>query len=85
MFDFGDPETLWLNITNLGLGIVTLAALLGLGTVITKELLGRLTLHVPSSEHELLDPQLGLTMADGGEPIRKEQSVENGSTQEPTS
>ena len=78
MFDFGDPETLWLNITNLGLGIVTLAALIGLGTVVAKELLGRLALHAPSPEHELLDPQLGLTMADGGEPIRKEKLPENG-------
>jgi len=70
MVDFSDPETLWLNLTNLGLGIVTLAALVGVGVVLVREIIARVKVDVPSTDHALLHPDLGLTMADGGEPIQ---------------
>jgi hypothetical protein len=38
--------------------------------VLAREIIARVTAHVPSTEHALLHPDLGLTMADGGEPIQ---------------
>jgi hypothetical protein len=72
MFDFSNPETVWLNVTNLSLGLVTLVAVVGVGIVLAKELWGRLKVEVPSTGHTLVHPELGLTMADGGEPVQHE-------------
>ena len=72
MLDFSNPETMWLNLTNLGLGVVTLLAVVGVGIVVVKELVSRLSLTAPSTQHSFHHPELGLTMADGGEPIAKE-------------
>lgn len=71
--DWSNPETLWLNITNLALGIVTLLAV----GVFVASIVWELTFHrkrVHEAEpganlHILPVPGLGLTMADGGEPI----------------
>jgi len=87
--NWSDPQTLWLNVTNLALGLVTLLAVLVLVGGIAWELVERRRkahqlegldaemLRLVSSPHVLPVPGLGLTMADGGEPLaspKEEQS-----------
>jgi hypothetical protein len=79
--NWSDPQTLWLNITNLALGLVTLLAVLVLAAGVAWELverrrrarevagLDREMVALVGSPHVLSVPGLGLTMADGGEPI----------------
>lgn len=72
MFNFSDPEVFWLNITNLSLGIITLVCVVVVGYVVFQEVaekaFKRSAKTVPSDNHTYLVPELGLTMADGGEP-----------------
>jgi len=80
--DWSNSETLWLNLTNLGLGLIVLACLgvvarAFLGdlwerskfrlrvTGVDREMKGLMTGHV------LQTPELGLLMADGGEPVEE--------------
>jgi hypothetical protein len=78
--DWGNSQTLWLTLTNLALGLVTLLALAVLAGGIAQELIGRrrkareLAGMDDEVRHLLADPQLGLTMADGGEPIPPPQA-----------
>jgi len=80
----GENCTMWLNITNFGLGIVTLIALLVVFFAVGWDLLVRKVGRTPAVDlrnidadlkallqgsHSLSVPELGLTMADGGEPI----------------
>jgi hypothetical protein len=81
----GENWTMWLNITNFALGIVTLIALLLVFFCVGWDLLVRKTeksaVRVDLSNidadlkallhgsHSLTIPELGLTMADGGEKI----------------
>ena len=80
--DWNDPQTLWLNLTNIALGVVTVVALCGaIGAVIWELALkhrkareangldAELKAMLDASPHTLAVPGLGLTMADGGEPI----------------
>jgi hypothetical protein len=73
--NWSDPQTLWLNITNLALGLITLAALALLGAGIIREVVlqRRRAREINGLDHELEHmlhvPGLGLTMADGGEPL----------------
>lgn len=72
MFDFSNPETMWLNTTNLVLGAVTLVCVLAFAGVLVKELLQRARKHAASpafDDHAFVYPDLGITMADGGEKI----------------
>lgn len=78
----GENWTMWLNITNFALGIVTLIALLLVFFAVGWDLLLR-RVHAPKPDwskvdadlramlhagsHSLSVPELGLTMADGGE------------------
>ena len=78
--DWGNSQTLWLNLTNLALGIVTLLAVLVLVGGVAQELLARRRkAHQIESmdeevRHMLRVPELGMTMADGGEPLpRKDE------------
>ena len=79
--NWSDPQTLWLNLTNLALGVVTLAAVLVLVCGVGRELVLRRrkanaldaemrAMLRDEPEHILSVPGLGLTMADGGEPLR---------------
>ncbi len=79
MQSFTDPETLWLDLTNLALGIVTLACLVIVGKSIVQEVYVRVRnrVLVHADDHAMLAPGLGLTMADGGEPIKKRGNVFN--------
>ena len=95
----GDNWTMWLNLTNLALGIVTLAALLivffGVGWNVMAEKLGclqaksemrnidgELRALLQGGTHSLRVPELGLTMADGGEKIEPEDADSKMNSQE---
>jgi hypothetical protein len=69
MFDWSDPNTFWLNITDIVLGAVTLACLAFVGQAVVRELYARFSARVPGDSHAIAVPELGLTMADGGEPV----------------
>ena len=75
--DMTDPDTYWLNITNIGLGIVTLVCVMVVGYGILLEAVMRLKqraqVHGPAEDHAFRLPELGLTMADGGEREDKQQ------------
>jgi hypothetical protein len=71
MFDLNDPKIFWLNITNIILGIVTLACCVAVGYGVVREVLARIrkskTTPVISDDHTFLAHSLGITMTDGGE------------------
>ena len=80
--NWNDPQTLWLNLTNLALGLITVAAVLVVACAVGWELVRKrrkardfgsidagLRAMLAGSPHALGVPELGLTMADGGEPI----------------
>lgn len=75
MFDFGDPRTVWLNATNVILGLVTLACLVLLAKALLDELRTRKVrkLRMADSDHVYSVEGLGLTMADGGEKLPPEK------------
>ena len=83
-----DPSTLWLTITNIALGAVTLICIGAVGIGVVQELaararkraaLSKLDKEVSdlvasySDSHAFDSPTLGLTMADGGEELRKKE------------
>lgn len=82
--DWSNPQTLWLNLTNLALGVVTLLALfVVVGAVGWEFVLRRRRVRAMSgidaelhtmvhagSPYSLPVPGLGLTMADGGEVVK---------------
>ena len=80
----GEDWTMWLNITNFALGIITVIALLLVFFAVGWDLLLRkvrapkpdwstvdadLRAMLHAGSHSLSVPELGLTMADGGERI----------------
>ncbi len=71
MFELSDPKTYWLNLTNIGLGIVTLACLVILCRSVLLDIWDRIKGRAPAAvhldDHTFFEPELGLTMADGGE------------------
>jgi hypothetical protein len=84
MFDMNDPNTFWLNVTNIGLGLITLVCVTVVGYGIVQEVLVRFRKsqlsRVHEDDHAFVVSDLGITMADGGEHIgRKPLAVsENG-------
>lgn len=79
MFDSMDSETMWLTITNLGLGIVTLVCIVAVGVVITKEIFAdaRSKVRAPQmqDDHSFMLADLGITMADGGKRIDEKETA----------
>lgn len=70
MFDMTDPKTFWLNIMNIGLGLVVLICCIAVARAFMQDLLERRAQRVKAGaydDHSFLEPALGLTMADGGE------------------
>jgi hypothetical protein len=82
-----DPSTYWLTITNIALGLVTLICIGAVGIGVMQELaarakkraaLNKLDAEVAdlvasySDGHAFDVPSLGVTMADGGEELGKE-------------
>jgi len=82
--NWNDPQTLWLNVTNLALGVVILAAVLMVAGAVGWELVfkhrrERQTADIDAELRSIIDaasphilqvPGLGLTMADGGTPVK---------------
>lgn len=80
-----DPATYWLTVTNIALGVVTLICCAAVALGIFQELAAKRKRSSAMSQidHEVADlvasydghafnvPNLGLTMADGGDPIGK--------------
>jgi len=71
--DLGDPKTLWLNITNIALGIATVGCFAVVGWGALTEAVTRLRvrwgLMSEPDDHAFAVPGLGLTMADGGKKV----------------
>lgn len=76
MTNWSDPQTLWLNLTNLGLGIATIIAIAAVAYIVVREIVAeRKKVTAPNagqmSPHVYFERDLGFTMADGGEPEPK--------------
>lgn len=84
-----DPSTYWLTFTNAALGVVTLVCCLAVGFGILQELAVRRKKRAADHQldaevadlvngfhdgHAFNIPTLGVTMADGGEELRKKES-----------
>ena len=83
-----DPSTYWLTVTNIALGLVTLICCIAVGIGILQELAAKRKKHAAMStlNQEVADlvssfgdghafhvPSLGVTMADGGEELKKKE------------
>lgn len=71
MFSTSDPETFWLTVTNLTLGLVVLACIVIVARATYQEIRLRITRRsAPSTidNRAVVIPLVGPTMADGGEP-----------------
>ena len=79
MFDFSDPQTFWVNSTNLILGLVTLCCAALLGSVVINELIerwvGQMVGGSARDPHTIGVGDLGLTMAAGGERVPDDQAT----------
>lgn len=75
MTAWSDPETFWLNVTNAALGLVVLAAAAALVASLGVELFERARRRAAAFDdpHTYLVPELGTTVADGGEKIQEEK------------
>ena len=83
--DWSNAETLWLNLTNLGLGLIVIACLAVVGRGVWGDLKERskFRTRVKSVDREmegllgghiLQTPELGVLMADGGEPVKGQKA-----------
>lgn len=83
-----DPSTYWLNVTNIALGAITLICCIAVGIGILQELAAKRRKRAAMSSldsevselvssysdgHAFDVPGLGVTMADGGEELRKKE------------
>lgn len=83
-----DPSTYWLTFTNAALGIVVLICCLAVGIGVLQEVAARRKKRIAASEldrevtdlvasfddgHAFFTPGLGITMADGGEELKKKE------------
>jgi len=74
--EFFDPETVWVNVTNFLLGVVTIVCIGAVAWGALVEVWERVRAHVriAHDDHAYEVPGLGLTMADGGKKIDEEKS-----------
>ena len=83
--NWSDPQTFWLNATNLALGVVVLVCLAVVAVALFQEVVRRraesaaldremeqLVAGYQPDGHAVQVPGLGLTMADGGEPVKRQ-------------
>ena len=69
-------DTFWLNFTNIALGLVTLVCVIAVAAGVVRELSDRLAHgRKLSDDHAFETPELGLTMADGGERIDEKKKA----------
>ena len=82
LYDPNDPAVLWLNIMNFALALVCLVCIGVIAVAVAREITARLRLRAPltgpvetpaTDDHGFFTPDLGYTMADGGEPVKKER------------
>jgi hypothetical protein len=75
MYGADGSDTFWLDFTNIALGLVTLVCVIVVVAGVVRELGHRLT-HAKklTDDHAFDTPELGLTMADGGERIDRRRS-----------
>lgn len=70
-----NSETGWLNVTNAVLGLAVLVCFLVVGRAMVQEMLVRVSkrgrVHLAKDDHAFNLRSLGITMADGGEPINE--------------
>jgi hypothetical protein len=83
-----DPSTYWLNFMNVGLGVVVLICCAAVAFGVVQELAARRKRRASLSQidrevsdllltydgHAFHVPNLGVTMADGGEPVNKKET-----------
>jgi len=82
----GDPSTYWLNVTNIALGLVVLICCAAVALGVLQELAARRRKRATDLDTEVSElvagytdghmfnvPGLGVTMADGGEVLRKKE------------
>jgi hypothetical protein len=83
-YDPTDPAVLWLNIMNFALGLVCLVCIGIIAVAVAREIAMRLRMRArltgpvetpAADDHGFFAPDLGYTMADGGEPVKKERPV----------
>lgn len=81
MFENMDSATLWLTITNAGLGIVTVVCIIAVGVTVAREVFAhaRETVRIPhlQDDHAFMLSDLGITMADGGTSIDEKDRAKN--------
>lgn len=81
MFDWttSDPDTMWLTVTNVALGLCVLICVGVFAMGVARDMLAKARARVSQREvflydaHAMMMPDLGLTMADGGEPITNDE------------
>jgi len=68
-----DSDLFWLYFVNIALGVVTLVCVLAVAGALVRELAPRLKARLTLADtHAFHTPELGPTMADGGEPVAKD-------------
>jgi hypothetical protein len=84
LYDANDPAVLWLNIMNFALALVCLVCIGVIAVAVAREIAARLRVRARLTgtvetraldDHGFFTPDLGYTMADGGEPVKKERPV----------
>ena len=79
MFGLNEPNTFWLNVINIFLGVVALICCMIVGTRVVRELLEHIRMRksalVKFDDHVLHVSELGITMTDGGERLEKKSSL----------
>ncbi|HWC00890.1 MAG TPA: hypothetical protein VG672_29490 [Bryobacteraceae bacterium] len=80
--NWGDPQTFWLNVTNTALGLIVVVCCLVVAAGIIRELAerrhkrARAAADLDRELHDLVNSyQIGMTMADGGEPLPPKDSA----------
>jgi hypothetical protein len=69
-----DSDLFWLYLVNIALGVVTLVCVLAVAGALVRELAPRLKRRLAIVDtHAFHTPELGATMADGGQPVAKDQ------------
>lgn len=75
MFDLFNSQTGWLTLTNAVLGLAVFVCILAVGRVVIQELRvwasNRIHKLIAHDDHAFDLKSLGITMADGGEPINE--------------
>ena len=85
LYDPNDPAVLWLNIMNFALALVCLVCIGIIVVAVAREIAARLRVRAhltgpverpaAADDHRFFTPDLGYTMADGGEPVKKERPI----------